>query len=112
MASLATCSVPVNYTLPTSSDSSAASSVKKPIKGATKPCFGCGCGDGDCDCFICDWDLWPREDAFDQIVGGTPLMGGSVEGGRLPLTSISRWWVSVCPVNQSFIWSFSMCYLA
>ncbi|EEQ32173.1 conserved hypothetical protein [Microsporum canis CBS 113480] len=42
----------VNETLPTSSGSSATSSISKPIKGATKPCFGCGCGDEDCEC-IC-----------------------------------------------------------
>lgn len=40
----------VNETLPTSSGSSAASSVTKPIKGVSKPCFGCGCGDEDCEC--------------------------------------------------------------
>ncbi|KKZ66013.1 hypothetical protein EMCG_08235 [[Emmonsia] crescens] len=43
----------VNYTLPTSSGSSASSTVSKPVKGATKPCFGCGCGGEECDCLIC-----------------------------------------------------------
>ncbi|KMP01336.1 hypothetical protein CIHG_01625 [Coccidioides immitis H538.4] len=46
-------SILADNTLPTSSGSSASSTVSKPIKGATKPCFGCGCGDEECDCIIC-----------------------------------------------------------
>ncbi|EDN09990.1 predicted protein [Histoplasma mississippiense (nom. inval.)] len=42
----------VNHTLPTSA-SSATSTITKPVKGTTKPCFSCGCGDEDCDCFVC-----------------------------------------------------------
>ncbi|EFW21637.1 hypothetical protein CPSG_01794 [Coccidioides posadasii str. Silveira] len=38
-------SILADNTLPTSAGSSASSTVSKPIKGATKPCFGCGCGD-------------------------------------------------------------------
>ncbi|KAJ5907357.1 hypothetical protein N7495_000039 [Penicillium taxi] len=38
-------SAPVNFTLPTSGSGS---SINKPIKTVSKPCFGCGCGDEDC----------------------------------------------------------------
>ncbi|GES63653.1 hypothetical protein ATEIFO6365_0007034000 [Aspergillus terreus] len=43
-------SSPVNFTLPSSSSGS---SIKKPIKTVSKPCFGCDCGDEECDCCIC-----------------------------------------------------------
>ncbi|KAJ5173490.1 uncharacterized protein N7500_001421 [Penicillium coprophilum] len=36
-------STPFNFTLPSSSGSS----IKKPIKSVSKPCFGCDCGDED-----------------------------------------------------------------
>ncbi|KAJ5505163.1 hypothetical protein N7463_008037 [Penicillium fimorum] len=42
-------STPFNCTLP----SSPGSSIKKPIKSVSKPCFGCDCGDEECDCCIC-----------------------------------------------------------
>ncbi|CAG7923405.1 unnamed protein product [Penicillium olsonii] len=42
-------SAPVDCALP----SSASSSITKPIKPVTKPCFGCDCGDEECDCCIC-----------------------------------------------------------
>lgn len=41
---------PLNWTLPSSGSGS---SIKKPIKGVSKPCFGCDCGDEECDCCIC-----------------------------------------------------------
>ncbi|KGO73955.1 hypothetical protein PITC_017110 [Penicillium italicum] len=43
-------STPFDYTLPSSSSGS---SIKKPIKAVSKPCFGCDCGDEECDCCIC-----------------------------------------------------------
>lgn len=42
-------SLPFDCILPSSSGSS----VKKPIKSVSKPCFGCDCGDEECDCCIC-----------------------------------------------------------
>jgi hypothetical protein len=43
-------STPINWTLPSNSSGS---SIKKPIKTVSKPCFGCDCGDEECDCCIC-----------------------------------------------------------
>ncbi|KGO48953.1 hypothetical protein PEX1_013740 [Penicillium expansum] len=43
-------STPFDCTLPSSSSGS---SIKKPIKAVSKPCFGCDCGDEECDCCIC-----------------------------------------------------------
>ncbi|GAT22464.1 similar to An15g04110 [Aspergillus luchuensis] len=40
----------VNFTLPSSSSGS---SIKRPIKTVSKPCFGCDCGDEECDCCVC-----------------------------------------------------------
>ena len=48
-------SSPVNFTLPSSSSGS---SIKKPIKAVSKPCFGCDCGDEMCDCCICTVMWW------------------------------------------------------
>ncbi|KAL2830463.1 hypothetical protein BDW59DRAFT_140992 [Aspergillus cavernicola] len=45
-------STPQNFTLP-SSGSSSGSSITKPIKTVSKPCFGCDCGDTECDFCIC-----------------------------------------------------------
>ncbi|KAL4957009.1 hypothetical protein BDW69DRAFT_157241 [Aspergillus filifer] len=43
---------PVNFTLP-SSGSSVGSTISKPIKTVSKPCFGCDCGDTECDVCFC-----------------------------------------------------------
>ncbi|EAL88851.1 uncharacterized protein AFUA_6G10000 [Aspergillus fumigatus Af293] len=37
-------SSPINWTLPSSASGS---SIKRPIKTVSKPCFGCDCGDED-----------------------------------------------------------------
>ncbi|CRL29202.1 unnamed protein product [Penicillium camemberti] len=43
-------STPFDCTLPSSSSGS---SIKKPIKSVSRPCFGCDCGDEECDFCIC-----------------------------------------------------------